>query len=85
MHVRRLVVNDKGERQVNCMRINDVVVIHDQDELLWQCRDFVEQVGQSEFEIRRLQGLKRSQRLASKVRPRSFGITRGKPFGTAQG
>ena len=67
VHLRRQVLEQKGEGIVNRFGIDHVVVVKDEDEIVRDGGDFVEQGRQNRFGGRRLRGLERSQRTPSPI------------------
>ena len=59
VHLRRQVIEQKGEGLVDWFRIDHVVIIQDQDEMVRDGGDFIEQGCQDRFDGRRLRGLER--------------------------
>ncbi len=61
MHLWRQVLDEICEGHVNRFGINHVVVIKDEDEMVWERGDLIEQGHQDRFEWRWLRGLERTQ------------------------
>ena len=71
VHLRRQVLEQKGEGLVHRFGVDQVVVVQDEDEVSGHGGDLVEQGRQDRFDGRRLGGLERSQHPCSDIRPRS--------------
>ena len=61
VHLRRQVLDQKGEGVVNRLGLNQVVVVEDEDEAFREGGDLVDQGRQKRFGWRRLRGMERSQ------------------------
>ena len=61
MHLGRQVFQQKGKGIVNRPGVNNVVVVKDKHEIIWDGGDFIEQSRQNGFGWRRLRGLEHTQ------------------------
>ena len=65
MHLRRQVIDQKGESIIHWFGINNVIVVKDKDEVVGDGGDFIDQSRKNRFDWRRLRGFKRSQNSCS--------------------
>ena len=68
VHLRRQVLDQKGEGVVNRLGVDQVVVVKDEDEAFREGGDLVDQGGQKRFGRRWLRGLERSQHIGANAR-----------------
>ena len=61
VHPWRQMVEQKGDGIVNRLGFDNVVVVEDEAQVVWEARDFIEQGGQNQFDVDCPRGLKRGQ------------------------
>ena len=80
MHLRRQMLDQKGEGVVNRPGLNQVVVVKDEDEAFGEGGDLVDQGRQKRFGWRWLGGTERSQHTGANARRNPFDFTQGESF-----
>ncbi len=61
VHLRRLMLEQKGKSLINCLGLNHVVVVKDEDEIIPEGDNFIEQGRQNRFARRWLWRLEHTQ------------------------